>query len=95
MPQFEENESYQANFRRLDEYAGRNGLVFNADSERVNKVVGLMTRNFVEFGHYFCPCKQSHPLDPAKDTRCPCREIDEEIAAEGNCFCRLFYRPMN
>jgi len=92
MPQFEEDEAYRANFRRLEDIAGQKGLIFNPDLERVNKVVGLMTRNFKDFGDYFCPCKQSHPLDASKDTLCPCREIDEEIAAEGNCFCRLFYK---
>lgn len=89
---FDEDEAYRANRDRLREFADRSGFVFNADAERVNKVIGLMTRNLKEFGRYFCPCKQSHPLDPAKDTLCPCPEIGGEIAAEGHCFCRLFYR---
>jgi ferredoxin-thioredoxin reductase catalytic subunit len=90
---FEEDEAYGANRERLRDIGERKGLIFNSDAERVNKVIGLMTRNLKDFGRYFCPCKQSHPLDPAKDTLCPCAEIDEEIAAEGHCFCRLFTKP--
>ena len=26
----------------------------------------------LEFGKYYCPCKQSHPPDPEKDVLCPC-----------------------
>jgi len=89
---FEEDDAYNANQVRLKKFAKEKGCVFNAEAERVNKVVGLMTRNFKEFGAYYCPCKQSHPLDPAKDTLCPCNTIDKELAQEGHCFCRLFYR---
>lgn len=89
---FEEDVAYRTNFRRLREIAVRKGYVFNADAERVNKVVGLMTRNFKDFGDYYCPCKQSHPLDRSVDTLCPCAAIDEEVAADGQCFCRLFFK---
>jgi ferredoxin-thioredoxin reductase catalytic subunit len=90
---FEEDQAYRANQARLREFADREGYVFNADAERVNKVIGLMSRNFQDFGKYYCPCKQSHPLDPARDTLCPCPEAAREIAQEGHCFCRLFVRP--
>lgn len=90
---FEEDDAYRANRSRLREFAERAGYVLNADAERVNKVIGLMTRNIGDFGKPYCPCKQSHPLDPDCDTLCPCREIDREIAEEGHCFCRLFFKP--
>jgi ferredoxin-thioredoxin reductase catalytic chain len=90
---FEEDEAYKANLARLEEFADREGYAFNPDGERVNKVIGLMTRNLKDFGKYYCPCKQSHPLEPARDTLCPCREAALEVAQEGHCFCRLFFRP--
>jgi ferredoxin-thioredoxin reductase catalytic subunit len=90
---FEEDDAYRTNLNRLMGIARLTGCILNADDERRNKVIGLMTRNFKDFGRYYCPCKQSHPLDPAKDILCPCAEIEEELAAEGHCFCRLFYKP--
>jgi ferredoxin-thioredoxin reductase catalytic subunit len=72
--------------------ARQNGYVLNPDKKRVEKVVGLMTENLVASGKTFCPCKQSHPLDPAKDVTCPCPEWKADIERDGHCFCRLFYR---
>lgn len=90
---FDEDQAYKENQTRLRQFADRQGYVFNADAERVNKVIGLMTRNLADFGRYYCPCKQSHPLDPVRDTLCPCPEVAAEIEQEGCCFCRLFYKP--
>ncbi len=89
---FEENSAYKENYQRLEKIAREKGYVFNSDKERVNKVISLMTNNYKEFGKYYCPCKQHHPLDPEKDTLCPCPELDEEVARDGNCYCRLFYK---
>jgi len=90
---FEEDGAYRANRTRLQEFADRKGYALNADAERLNKVIGLMTRNLAEFGKYYYPCKQSHPLDPGRDTLCPCPEAAREIAEEGHCSCRLFFKP--
>jgi ferredoxin-thioredoxin reductase catalytic subunit len=81
----------RANIERARRVADRLGLVLNPDLERALKVANLLARNFAEAGKYFCPCKQSHPLDPARDTVCPCPTLTEEVAADGHCFCRLFY----
>ncbi|MGB3340250.1 MAG: ferredoxin-thioredoxin reductase catalytic domain-containing protein [bacterium] len=83
---------YNENNKRIEELAVSHGYMINSDKERVKKVVGLMTMNFNEFDKYYCPCKQNHPLNEAKDAICPCPELDEEIKKDGNCFCRLFYR---
>ncbi len=76
-------------FRRI---ASGEGLTLNPDTERLEKVAGLMTENLVLTGARFCPCKQSHPLNTDTDTTCPCPEWKEEIESTGHCFCRLFYR---
>lgn len=83
--------SYLENLERIRALAEANGYRLNPDEERLKKVVGLMTMNFNETGRYYCPCKQSHPLDP-KDILCPCSEMDEEIRAGGSCFCKLFFK---
>jgi len=83
---------YERTLRRAEEHARKNGWTLNPDIERVQKVVGLMTMNHTSAGEYFCPCKQSHPLDIGQDTVCPCPEMNIEIAEDGYCFCRLFYK---
>jgi ferredoxin-thioredoxin reductase catalytic subunit len=85
--------AYEVNLERIQSIADEAGYVLNPDEERVKKVMGLMTRNHLEFGAYYCPCKQSHPLNPDQDILCPCPTLEEEVAKEGHCFCRLFCAP--
>ena len=84
-------QEYNENLSRIKKIAEQRDYVLNPDQERVRKVVGLMTMNNNEFGKYYCPCKQSHPLNHEKDVLCPCPEIADEIMKDGHCFCRLFY----
>ena len=86
------SDQFQTAMRRIKEIAEEKGLHLNPDEERVMKVVGLMTNNFVESGQYFCPCKQSHPLKPAEDVTCPCPSCEDEIAKDGHCRCKLFFK---
>ena len=83
----------RANIERARKVGAELGYVLNPDPARTLKVSNLLARNFAEFGKYYCPCKQSHPLDPDKDVLCPCPDLDKEVAEAGHCFCRLFYRP--
>ncbi len=83
---------YEATLERALSFAKESGLILNPDEKRVEKVIGLMTMNYNTTGKYFCPCKQSHPLDTENDTICPCSTIEDEIEAEGHCYCRLFYK---
>jgi len=89
---FKENKAYKENYERLAQLAKDKGYRFNSDKKRVNKVVGLMTGNFKEFGSYYCPCKQHHPVDTKTDPLCPCEVVHEEVEKDGHCYCRLFYK---
>lgn len=89
---FEQDDAYNENYNRLEGIARENGYVFNPDKERLNKVIGLMTRNYKEFGKYYCPCKQHHPLDLKVDPLCPCEKLNKEIDDLGHCTCRVFYK---
>ena len=71
--------------------AASGARTLNPDMERQEKVLGLMTMNRQATGTTFCPCRQSHPLDPDHDVVCPCPELEEDVARDGHCFCRLFY----
>jgi ferredoxin-thioredoxin reductase catalytic subunit len=81
------------NIERAREVGKKLGYVLNPDIKRTLKVSTLLARNFVEHGKYYCPCKQSHPLDPATDVLCPCPTLTDEVAKDGHCACRLFFRP--
>ena len=83
---------YSINLERLQDYAESMGWALNVDSERIRKVVGLMTENLSRHGNYYCPCKLKDrvPVE-GKDVVCPCPEVEMEIADTGHCFCRLFY----
>jgi len=83
---------YEKNLTRLKKIAEKKGYVFNSNEDWVKQVIRLMTNNFEEYGKYFCPCKQHHPVDPEVDVVCPCPALDKEVAEEGFCHCRLFYR---
>ncbi|MCK5786989.1 MAG: ferredoxin:thioredoxin reductase [Candidatus Sabulitectum sp.] len=85
-----DTDEYKSTFNRSEKIAEKAGFILNPDKERVEKVVGLMTMNLAAEGDYYCPCKQSHPLDRDKDVLCPCPDIKEEIDKDGMCFCRLF-----
>lgn len=83
---------YDRNLARLQTIAEKRRLTLNPDQARVQKVVGLMTENFKEHGHYYCPCKQEDgPPVEGTDPLCPCPEMQDEIAQDGHCACRLFF----
>lgn len=85
-------QKYNENLRRVEKIAKENCYALNPDQERLQKVVGLMTMNHNEFGKYYCPCKQSHPLNPDADVLCPCPPLAEEVQKDGYCFCKLFFK---
>ena len=85
-------DEYRTTLERARAIADQHSWKLNPDKARMEKVLGLMTMNFTATGEHYCPCKQSHPLDPGVDTICPCPELDDEMAQEGHCSCRLFYR---
>ena len=83
---------YESCLNSVREIADKNGYILNSNEERLKKVVSGLVRNHNEFGKYYCPCKQSRPLNPEKDTLCPCKEWKEEIEDLGHCFCKLFFK---
>jgi ferredoxin-thioredoxin reductase catalytic subunit len=82
---------YLNNLKRIEGIAAEKGYRLNQNHQRIQKVVGLMTMNYLEHGKYYCPCKQSEPLDEANDVVCPCPALDAEVSKDGHCYCRLFF----
>jgi ferredoxin-thioredoxin reductase catalytic subunit len=86
-------ETHQQNLSRLQQIATQRGLRLTQDAARLDKVVGLMARNFDAIQEWVCPCKQKNkPPVQGADITCPCPTLDAEIAASGMCHCRLFVR---
>jgi len=55
-----------------------------------NIVTGLIKRNEKYGGHY-CPCRLVKDDDDwKKQITCPCEFLDDEIAENGECHCRLY-----
>jgi ferredoxin-thioredoxin reductase catalytic chain len=84
-------DEYQKLLGRMTGIAEKNRYILNTDTERLEKVLGLMTENLVDTGKAYCPCKQSDPPNLKTDVLCPCPDWKKEIAKDGNCYCRLFF----
>lgn len=88
------NEEYKALLKSMEKVAIDHDYCLNSDADRRAKVLGLMTENLVATGKPYCPCKQSHPLNPEKDVLCPCPDYSSEISKDGHCLCRLFFKKV-
>ena len=82
----------KANIERARKVGDTLGYVLNPDTKRALKIANLLAKNEEQSGKRYCPCKQSHPLDPEKDVVCPCSDVHDEIARDGHCHCWLFFR---
>ena len=80
------------NIERARVVAEEHGYMLNPDIKRTRKIANLLVKNEEEYGKRYCPCKQSHPVDPGQDVVCPCPDMDDEIARDGHCHCWLFFR---
>ena len=76
-----------------EEYAKKNGWVLNPDKNVLNTVIRGLVRNRKKYGEQYCPCRLRSG-DKEKDTViiCPCIWHKDEIARDGHCHCRLYYR---
>lgn len=83
------------NLKRLKQIAEKRGYILNSNEKQMENTVRAMSENFKKFGKYYCPCKQSRPLNIKNDSVCPCEELHEEISDLGHCFCRVFYKKAN
>jgi len=76
-----------------EEYAHRNCWVLNPDKKVLDVVIQGLTLNEKKFGRRYCPCRLRSG-DEERDWAiiCPCRYHRDEIAKNGHCRCRLYYR---
>jgi ferredoxin-thioredoxin reductase catalytic subunit len=75
------------------EYANGQGRVLHPGKKVPDRMIGGLVRNRQKSGEQYCPCRPRSG-DRQKDTAiiCPCIRHRDEIAGDGHCRCRLYYR---
>jgi ferredoxin-thioredoxin reductase catalytic subunit len=75
----------------VQRYVARGRYRLNPDSVTVEHVLRGLTRNLIEHGKWYCPCREVTG-DPEKDRKniCPCPQHHADIARDGACECGIF-----
>jgi len=77
--------------KQSEEYAKKSGFNLNPDKKTVERIFNGLFENEKKYGKKYCPCRRvtGNPEEDEKKV-CPCFWHKDEIAKDGNCFCRLF-----
>ncbi|MDD1687407.1 ferredoxin-thioredoxin reductase catalytic domain-containing protein [Methanoregula sp.] len=74
-------------------YAHKQGWSLNADEKQLGTVIRGLVRNKTKFGHPYCPCRlRSGDEEKDRAIECPCVYHKEEVANQGFCHCRLYFK---
>ena len=74
----------------MQRYLARGRYCLNPDLVTVEHVLAGLTRNLLEHGRWYCPCREVTG-DAERDLAnlCPCPQHPADIAREGACECGL------
>ena len=77
--------------RMVHRYLARSPYGLNPDAVTTEHVLTGLTRNLVEHGRWYCPCRDVTG-DPERDRPniCPCPQHRGDIARDGFCECGIF-----
>lgn len=76
-------------------YAQKHGWVLNKEEKQLGTVIRGLVRNKNKFGRPYCPCRlRSGDEEKDRAIECPCIYHKDEIADQGSCHCRLFFRDI-
>jgi ferredoxin-thioredoxin reductase catalytic chain len=79
--------------KKVRSYAKRHNLVLNPDEKQLATVIRGLVRNKSKFGHPYCPCRlRSGNEEKDRAIVCPCVYHKDEIANDGSCHCRLYFK---
>ncbi len=75
-------------------YVARGPYCLNPDPVTVEHVLVGLTRNLLQHGRAYCPCREVSG-EPARDrlNLCPCPQHRADIARDGVCECGIFASP--
>ena len=75
------------------DYAQKHGWILNKDEKQLNTVIRGLVRNKTKFGRPYCPCRlRSGDEEKDRAIECPCVYHNDEIADQGSCHCRLYFK---
>ena len=77
--------------RMVRRYVADGRYQFNPDPVTVEHVIAGLTRNLIEHGRMYCPCREVAG-DPDRDRAnlCACPQHPADIARDGFCECGIF-----
>jgi ferredoxin-thioredoxin reductase catalytic chain len=77
--------------RMVHRYTKRGPCELNPDPVTLEYVVAGLTRNLLEHGRWYCPCREVTG-DPERDRKniCPCPQHKADIDRDGVCECGIF-----
>lgn len=74
-------------------YAKKHGWILNPDEKQLATVIRGLVRNKNKFGRPYCPCRlRSGDEEKDRAIECPCIYHKDEVADQGACHCRLYFR---
>ncbi len=77
--------------RMIERYLTSGRYCLNPDPVTVEHVIAGLTRNLMQYGRWYCPCREVTG-DPERDRKniCPCPQHHDDIARDGVCECGIF-----
>jgi ferredoxin-thioredoxin reductase catalytic subunit len=77
--------------RMVERYVGRGRYCLNPDPVTVEHVEAGLARNLVQYGHWYCPCRDvTGDAEQDRKNICPCPQHHDDIARDGVCECGIF-----
>lgn len=75
------------------EHAEKEGFKLNPDEKSLERIMQGLLRNQEKYGQKYCPCRRvTGDKENDKKIICPCIYHKDEVAKDGNCLCRLFFK---
>ncbi len=77
--------------RMVRRYVERGPYLLNPDAVTVEHVVAGLTRNLLQHGRWYCPCREvTGDRDRDRRNICPCPQHRADIERDGVCECGIF-----
>jgi ferredoxin-thioredoxin reductase catalytic subunit len=72
-------------------YLKRGPYVLNPDPVTTEYVMAGLTRNLMDHGRWYCPCREvTGDLERDRRNICPCPQHRADIERDGVCECGIF-----
>ncbi len=77
--------------RMVHRHVARGRYRLNPDATTVEHVLAGLTRNLIQHGRWYCPCREvTGDRERDRANICPCPQHRADIARDGVCECGIF-----